>query len=104
MPPKSAHNLLLMAGFPISQHSDQDRYQNLITCSCYHPRPLHKVSFKPSVRNKHTNKQIERKTNASGNIILAEIKINSNQGSTIVKRWIMEKFANYILNKLLWHT
>ena len=37
-----------------SQHGDTDHHQNLITCSFYHPGPLHKISSQ-SVHNALSN-------------------------------------------------
>ena len=42
---KSAHSLLSNGRISdwVGWHGDPDRYQNLITCSFYHPEPLHKI-------------------------------------------------------------
>ena len=61
-----------MTRFPIGQPTwwlDPDRFQNLITCSFSHPKPLHKISLQ-SVRNflsniadRQTDRKIDEQTN-----------------------------------------
>ena len=62
-----------------SQHIDPDRHQNLISCSYYHPGPLHRISWQSvhSVLYNIANRQMDKKdkqTNATENTIsLSEI-------------------------------
>ena len=58
---------------PLKKILDPDRDPNLITCSFYHPEPLHKISsqsvhkFLSNVANRQTDKQTKQ-TNATENI------------------------------------
>ena len=51
-----------------SQHGDLDCYQNLITCSFYHPGLLHKISVQPV--HKLLSNVANRQTSTTENIYL----------------------------------
>ena len=68
-----------MDGFRLEgQHSEPDRYPNLITCSFYHPGPLHKSLSQSvhnvlnTVANKQTDRTTDKQTNTTENIISFE--------------------------------
>ena len=73
--------LIIYSGQLGSQHGDPDRYQNLITCSFYHPGPLHKISaqcidnFLSNVANRQTDKQKHKQFNAAENTISLSLVI-----------------------------